>query len=90
MPMPERYIFLCVAKRYFLAKKIQSAISKKVEELDLVDSIFGCKICCSIMSQSIVKKIRHLRGANRKRSLCLSKIGSALAQNSALPRFTKA
>ena len=56
MPMPERYIFLCVAKRYFLAKKIQSAISKKVEELDLVDSIFGCKICWSIMSQSIVKK----------------------------------
>ena len=90
MPMPERYIFLCVAKRYFLAKKIQSAISKKVEELDLVDSIFGCKICCSIMSQSIVKKIRHLRGANRKRSLCRGKIGSALAQNSALPRFTKA
>ena len=50
-------IFFCVwQSAIFLAKKIQSAISKKVEELDLVDSIFGCKICWSIMSQSIVKK----------------------------------
>ena len=52
---PEKYIALCQClsaiffcvwqSAIFLAKKIQSAISKKVEELDLVDSIFGCKIC---------------------------------------------
>ena len=52
---PEKYIALCqcLSAIFFcvcqsaiiLAKKIQNAITKKVKDLDLVDSRFGCKIC---------------------------------------------